>query len=131
MTVLNIHLNVSRKQDSREGIFTMQGIALQRLVHNLIREYGVAAYNTFSVDFRDLSLSDKRIFLSYVTDSEEYSDACENETRLVECIAEHEKVMQELLDEECFTVYCEEMEEAGRILCRHPNNDEVIFSIRY
>lgn len=104
---VNVH-----KQQAKEGIYTMQGLALTRLLHNLIREYGHIKNNSYFVDVHHFDLTDKRLILSHVTDGfEEYKEACESETKTIACFLEHQTFIQRLIDDECDDMYRETMEE--------------------
>lgn len=115
----------SIKQDARMGNVTMNGFSLTRLIHRVIREYGVYSGGTYSVDLDTLSKGDIKLLLSHLLSAEEYEDAYGSETYLQEMLSEARPHLEELIDDECFTVYCENMEEMGMQLCTHTNNDEV------
>lgn len=114
-------------QDRLDGKVTKQGLALVTLTHNIIREYGQYAHNSYCVDVDTISLSDKKLVISHFESAEWYEWACESSSRVDELFAEHSKYFQELVDNESYPVYCEDMEEAGAVMCRHPNNDEVFW----
>ncbi len=111
-------------QDRLDGKVTKQGTALLNLMHNIIREYGTYSHNNFTVDVRNISLADKRLVVSYFESAEWLEWCTGNATRIEGLFDEHSKYFQELVDNECFTVYCEDMEEAGALMLKHPNNDE-------
>lgn len=125
MKSLTIQQLQSIKQDATEGIFTMKGLSLTRLLHTLIREYGHYSDGSYSVDPSNFSLSDKKLILSHVIDSGEYEYACASPIRTETIFNEHISTIQNIIDDECYVVYCEDMEEAGMTRCTHPNNDEV------
>lgn len=112
------------KQDTKEGIFTMKGIALTKLLHNLIREYGTYHDGSYTIDPYSISLSDKKLIISHITDSEEYEWACQNPIRTESIFEEYIKYIQTLFDDECSEVYQEDMEEAGMVTRNHYDNGE-------
>ena len=114
-------------QDRLEGKVTKQGLALVTLTHNIIREYGTYEHNSYYVDVNAISLSDKKLVISHFESAEWYEWACEFPHRVEELFAEHKKYFQEIVDNECFAVYCEDREEEGCVMLRHPNNDECYF----
>ena len=111
MNIINIHDFKSKKQATKEGIYTMQGIALTNLLHNLIREYGTYNDGSMSIDPYSLSISDKKLVLSHITDSGEYAWIVENPTRVEAAFEEYINHIQTLFEEECDDVYRENMEE--------------------
>lgn len=120
-TIQQLH---STKQDIKEGIFTMKGLALTKLLHNLIREYGTYEDNSYAVDPKIFSLSDMRLILSHILDAEDYAFACENRERLEAVFMEYIDTIQSLLDSECYAVYSEAMEELGMASRVNGNNGE-------
>ena len=62
------HIN-SIKQDAKEGKITMQGIALTRLVHQIIRDYGKYDGCDYSVNLADINNTDRKMIISHVFDS--------------------------------------------------------------
>jgi hypothetical protein len=121
----NIHQLHRIKQDTKEGIFTMTGYAFTKLIHSLIREYGSYHDGSYGVDISTLSLSDKKLLISHIADSEEYEWACATPTRTEAVFLEYFDRLQGLIDDECYSVYCEDMEEMGMRKCNHADNNEV------
>lgn len=121
----NIHQLHRIKQDTKEGIFTMKGFALTKLLHSLIREYGSYHDGSYGVDISDFSLSDKKLLLSHVTDASEYEWACSSSSRAEALFLEYFNHMQSLIDDECYPVYCDDMEEMGMSPRHHADNNEV------
>jgi hypothetical protein len=111
-------------QDTKDGIFTMKGLALTNLLHNLIREYGTYDDGTYSVDPKTFSSSDKRLVLSHVFTAETYEWSCSNNQRLEAMYMQTIDIVQTLLDSECYQVYCDDMEDMGMTQCRHHDNGE-------
>lgn len=124
MSKSNIHHLHSVIQDTKEGIYTMKGLSLTRLLHNLIREYGQYSDGTYAINPETFSLSDKKLILSHVTDSEEYEWACNNPVRTEAVFNEYVNHIQHLLDGQCDEVYAEDMEEAGLVSMNHSDNGE-------
>ncbi len=114
-----------KKQDTKEGVYTMKGIALTNLLHTLIREYGTYYDGSYSVDPKNFSLSDKRLILSHILTSDTYERSTLNNERLEAMFMNHNNLIQTLLDSECDSVYREDMEEMGMVLCRHHDNGEI------
>jgi hypothetical protein len=125
MNKSNIHHLRLVRQDTKEGIYMTKGISLTRLVHNLIREYGTYRDGSYYVDVLHLTLSDKKLVLSHILDSEEYAWACESPTRTEALFLEHIDYVQGLFDWEYGTVYAEDMEEMGLVSRTHYDNGEV------
>ena len=125
MNKSNIHQLRLVVQDTKEGIYTMKGLSLTRLLHNFIREYGHYYDGSYAVDPRTFSISDKRLIISHITDSEEYEWACQSPTKTEAVLSEYIDHIQHLLDSECDDVYAEDMEEAGLVRRTHYDNDEV------
>lgn len=130
MMKANIHQLYSIKQDAKEGIYTMKGIAFTNLLHTLIREYGTYHDGSYSIDPKTFSFPDIRLILSYVLDSGEYEWACTNNERLKAIYIEHINTIQTLLDSECYAVYCEDMEDMGIQRNIHRDNGEVYWVSR-
>lgn len=111
MNTTTIHEIKLIKQATKEGIFSMKGIALTNLLQNIIREYGKYDHGSMSIDPYSLSLSDKKLILSHITDSGEYEWIIENPVRTEAAFQEYIDHIQLLLDEECDEVYRDAMEE--------------------
>lgn len=111
MTVTNIQCINSIYQDAREGVYTMNGLALTRLLHNAINEYGHYYNGSFAVNLNDLSYIDKKILLSHIADSADFSHSLENPTAFEVVFDEYREHMNKLLSAECDHVYREAMYE--------------------
>lgn len=99
------------KQDRQEGIVTIKGLSLTRLLHNLIREHGQFKSDGYSVNVSDFSLSDKKLILSHVLESDDYQDACVNNIRLNTYFQEYRNHIEELIDSESDEVWRDDMQE--------------------
>lgn len=130
MSINTIHDLVLTMQDTREGIFTVQGIAFTRLLHNIIREYGTYYDGTINVNIDSLDSSDKKLILSHLLDASEYEYACENIVNLEVVFNEYRNTINSLIDEECYTVYKENMEEQEMVMGRHSDNGEIYWRRR-
>lgn len=111
MNSANIYQNCIIKQDRQEGRFTMNGFAMQKLIHNIIREYGSYKDNCYTVNLSDISLSDKKLLLSHLIDADEYEEICANSTLAEMMFQEKKDNLWKLIDRECDEVYREDMEE--------------------
>lgn len=120
----HLHLIKQDIQDTKEGVYTMKGLSLIKLLHSLIREYGKYSDGSYAVNPTNFSLSDKKLILSHLTDSEEYEWACSNPTRAEALFSENLSHIQSLIDEECYAVYCDDMEDAGMVRRSHHDNNE-------
>jgi hypothetical protein len=100
-------------QEASEGTFTMQGLALTKLLHRVIREYGKYDGVNYTVYLADIDTADQKLLLSHVCDSCDYADICVSPTYLDAMWKENASYIQELIDQECHEVYCEDMEEMG------------------
>lgn len=128
------HSNITRQssisQQCQDDTVQIKGMSLNVLVHNLIREYKNSEFNTYSVDVMTFVSSDKKLILSHLLDASEYQDACSSQSRLEAVFLEYLEVIEEAIESECYSVYCEDMEENGMKMIRHPNNDE-LYWVRY
>lgn len=126
------HSNIARQssisQQCQDDTVKMKGMSLTALVHNLIREYKTCEFNTYSVDVMHFTPGDKKLILSHLLDASEYQDACVTQSRLDAVFMEYLEVVEEAIESECYTVYCEDMEESGMRMIRHTNNDEVYWA---
>jgi hypothetical protein len=111
MNSANVHQFNTLMQDRQEGRLTMNGFALQKLTHNLIREYGSYKDGSYVVKLSDLSLSDKKLLLSHIIESDEYEEICVNPYLAEMLFQEKEDYLWKLIDRECDEVYHEDMEE--------------------
>jgi len=106
----------------------IKGMSFTSLVHNLIREYKTHEFNTYSVDVMNFVTSDKKLILSHMVGASEYQDACSSQSSLEASFLEYSDAIQAAIDDECYAVYCEDMEENGMRMIRHTNNDEVYWA---
>jgi hypothetical protein len=104
------HVNII-KQDAKVGTMTKKGFSLMQLLHNLIREHGAYKSNNFDLDVDQLPLSDKRLLISHFESAEWYEYACESSLKTYTLFSEHKNHIQKLIDEECYEVYRDVMEE--------------------
>jgi hypothetical protein len=111
MSSSTLHQDNRLLQYTQDGIFTMQGYALNKLINNLIREHAEYRHAECSLDVRILPLSDKRLLLSYFADSGELEHANESATATEVLFGEHVPDIQKLVDYECYEVYNEYTEE--------------------
>lgn len=130
MSKSNIHQLRLIVQDSKEGIFTVTGIALTNLLHDLIREYGTYNDGTIYIDSNSFTNTEKKLLLSYLVGSDEYEYACTKSVRLEALYGEYKHHIQELLDEECDVVYREIMEDSEMRPYNHKDNNEVYWRMR-
>lgn len=130
MNKSNIHQLCLVVQDTKEGIYTVKGLSRTRFIHSIIREYAHYYDGSYSLDINILSLSDKRLLISYFSDSEEYEFANESPLKTEVILKEYENYMQSAVDDECFTVYKENMEEMGMVMNRHYDNGEIYWERR-
>lgn len=104
--------------------------AFIKLIQSLIHEYGEYHDVTLDVDVSMLTISDKRLVLAYVVDSEELEWAHESHTKTEALFKEHLSHIQRLFDDESHEVYVEAMEERGLIRNEYRDNGEVYWSAR-
>lgn len=116
MNSLTLHHITKLKQDSQDGKFTMQGLALTSLIHNLIREQGKYYQGSYVVDIDTLPLSDKRLLLSHFESASWYEYVCKSPTNTQVLFDEHKDHIQTLINSECDEVYREDMEEMGECI---------------
>ncbi len=100
------------KQDAKVGSKVKKGFSLNKLIHNLIREYGTySGHGYYDVDVDNFCLSDKKLLISHLDSAEEYAWACEQPTRVEALFSEHKTYIEELINDECWEVYQEDQEE--------------------
>jgi hypothetical protein len=99
------------KQDAQDGKFTMQGLAFTNLLHSLIRDHGRYYDGSYSVDVDAFAISDKRLILSYIESAEWYEYACKSIATTESLFSECKDHVQHLIDEDCYEVYKQDMEE--------------------
>lgn len=99
------------KQDAMVGTLTKRKFSLTQIIHNLIREHGSYKDGTFDLDVDELPISDKRLLLSHFEAAEWYEYACESELKTNALFSESAKYIQQLIDDECYEVYRDVMEE--------------------
>lgn len=107
-TVHQLHNDMQQRQ---QGIFTMQGFAFEKLIHEIICDYGTFKDGSFTVRLSDLSNSDKKLLLSHVLESDEYEEACERPMLAEQLFKDHEDFFLKSIDRECDEVYRDVMEE--------------------
>ncbi len=99
-------------QDQAGARFTKKGLALTNLIHGFIREHG--AYSRtggYDVDIRDLTTTDKKLFLSHVLGPTEYADAIANPVLMESEFWEQRGYLEMLINENMWEVYQEDQEE--------------------
>lgn len=99
------------KQDAMVGINMKKGFSLTSLLHNLIREYGTYQDNNLSVDVDNFELIDKRLLISHFESAEWYAYACESYEKTQALWDEHRNHIQKLINDDCYEVYKDVMEE--------------------
>lgn len=109
------------KEDSKP---MQERFAFTKLIQSLIHEYGEYHNNSICVDVMYLSISDKRLVLSYVVDSEELEWAYESPSKTENLFKEHLNFIQRLFDNEASEVYVEAMEERDMKQGRYSDNGE-------
>jgi len=98
-------------QDRAGARFTVEGEALTKLIHNLIREHGKYNSCDYTVDLRDFDTIDKKLVLSHILEPFEYAEAISSPTRLEAEFWEHSKFIEIMISENSSEVYQEDMEE--------------------
>lgn len=111
MNSANIYRSCIIKQDAMVGYAIKKGFSLSNLIQNLIREYGTYRNNSFAVDVSSFDLSDKRLLISHFESAEWYEYACQSIEKTEAIFSEHESHIQNMIDQECFEVYRDVMEE--------------------
>jgi hypothetical protein len=99
------------KQDAKAGTVTKKGLSLLRLVHNLIREHGIYRHGTYYLDVHALPLHDKRLLLSHFESPEWYEYACVSANHTESLFEESADYIQKFVNDECYEVYIDDMEE--------------------
>lgn len=99
------------KQDARIGMHAKKELSLTRLIDNLIREYGTYAKGSYMIDVDTFPISDKRLLISHFESAEWYEWACESISHTEALFLEHKDHIQKVVDENCYPVFIEDMEE--------------------
>lgn len=89
--------------------------AYREFLKDLINENAKYKNGSFELDIKDVSLDDKKIFLSYL-DIDEYEAYCRRPSLLAHAIADHEEKMQAEINYVIDDVFHENMEEMGYVL---------------
>lgn len=110
MNSANIYQTCIIKQDAKVGK-VQKGLSLTQLLHNLIREHGQYHNGSYAVDVEKLPISDKRLLLSHFESSEWYEYACQSHLHTETLFSEHKEYIKGLIDQDCYDVYIEDMEE--------------------
>lgn len=76
-------------------------------LHNLILENATRRKDYWSLFVNDLDYEDKKLFLSYLVDSDTYLFLTKNKTRELEAISEYEQEMQNHIDNSIDDIYHE------------------------
>lgn len=113
------------QEDSKDG-----NNLLNHFVINLIREHAKYKNGCFELFACDLPYEDKKLFLSYLVDIDDYDYFTKNKTREKAAIKDYESAMQDEIDWRIGDVYRHDMEEMGMVLCRHKDNGEPFWRIR-
>jgi hypothetical protein len=125
MNRANVHqLNVTMQQQRQDGVYTMKGLALTQLLQDTIREYGKYDSGCYSVFLNDINQIDKKLLLSHIADNADYEFACESQIKFDAVWNEYASIIEDLLDQESYEVYREDMEEMGMSCKRHADNNE-------
>jgi len=128
MNKMNIQQFYLDKQDTKEGAITMERFSRTKFIRSIIQEHGHYEDGSYCLDVRTLSLADKRIAISHVADSEEHEIACSSVVATEAIFEEHRHYVQSLVNDECFDVYKEAMEEMGAHMGHYPDNNEIYWS---
>jgi hypothetical protein len=108
----------------------VEGAAYQVFLRSLIREHAKATTDGYLLYARDLPLYDKKIFLSYMIDAEEYEDATSSPYLTAALIEEFINDMQTGINNVIDDVWHEDMQEMGLVLCHHRDNGELYYRSR-
>lgn len=125
LTVPQIQL---RKQDTKEGVFTMSSIGMKRALQGALHEHGEYQQGRLHLDARDLPLADRKLLLSYLLDLSDYNRTVASPAYLEAVYKEHLSTIQSLLDDESTEVYHDCMNEMGMVKHTHSNNGETYWT---
>lgn len=102
-----------------------------RILHNVIREFGSYKDGTIYININDLPLYDKKMMLMTFCDSvEEYEKSTATQEGFNALWHEHREFMQDRIEQEIGTVYCEDMQEMGLTLRHHKDNGEAYWGTK-
>lgn len=129
---LELNQENSQSKDGREvdQLIWQESKPYRFFLDNLIRDYCFYQNGTYEVLIGDVSDLDKKMFLSYLVPLEDYEEYISNSSRLKEAIADHESMMQAVIDERKDDLYIADMEECGLVLSRHRDNGEPYWTTR-
>lgn len=130
MTKSNIHQSGLVKQDTMEGVFTVNGASFKRLLHAIISEHGTYNHGNLHVCAHALPMAEKKLILSYLLDLDDYSRIYESNTFFEIMFEKRYTHIQSLLDEECDEVYYDVMQEMGMVKHTFHDNGEVYYTKR-
>lgn len=102
--------------NSMEGE-NMLGRAFNLYLDQLIRENCKHIDGCYSLFACDIPYEDRKIFLSYLVNIDDYKDYISNKTRERIAIKEYEDQMQYLINNRIDDVWHEDMQDMGRKLC--------------
>lgn len=124
--------NVLNQQvsNSKEGEKNMLGRAFRHFLDDLIRSNCKYVDGCYSLHAYDLPYEDKKIFLSYILNAEDYEDALANPRRERVYLNEYEDHMQYLIDDRIGDIWHEDMQEMGLVLNHHYDNGEPYYTRR-
>ena len=110
-----------------QEVQVVPGKSFYHLLKGIAHEYGNYVDGEYSVNLTDLTISDKRLLLSHIVESEDYEWACQSYVS-TECLFKEnltyiQNKMSDIEDE----VYEEIMEEMGKVKCHHKDNNEVFW----
>lgn len=103
----------------------MNSKSFKRLLQDLVNEYGHYQSSSMVIDALHLSLTDKRLVLSHLLESDDYSLACGNPTVTEAFFADKLERIQELLNDTAQDVYESFLEEAGLVYRMRADNGEL------
>jgi len=85
---------------------------LYHLLDTLIRDYAQRVEDGYYLYANELSLSEKRLVLSYLVDSEDYDDVMASPTMTEALFVNHKKFIQDAIDYQCGETYQDFLESA-------------------
>jgi hypothetical protein len=128
--VQNVVQQNQPNSDSQEGKKMLRNAPFNLFLDDFIRTNANHDNDGYTLFASNLDLIDKKLFLSYLVDLEDYEDFIANDTRIQEAIKDYKEEMQYLIDQRIDEVYHEDMEEMGLVLCQHRDNGEFYYQRR-
>lgn len=96
-------------------------------LERIAREYGHSNNQEWSINIQSIDLSDKKLLLSHILDSEDYEWCCYSAIRTESMFRENLEYIEDHLSDVCEQVYHSYMTEMGLVCDRYQDNGEIYY----